>query len=101
MRILNTATAKLKIDNLGFSKEQQQLFLQILNKTQGMILVTGPTGSGKTVSLYTTLNFLNIMERNISTVEDPIEIYLPGINQVNINTKTGNKYPWVKPHGIR
>lgn len=89
LRLLDDAKVQIDINTLGFSNNQQQLFLQSLHKSQGMILVTGPTGSGKTVTLYTALNLLNNNEKNISTVEDPIEIYLPGINQVNINNKTG------------
>ncbi|TMP76949.1 type IV-A pilus assembly ATPase PilB, partial [Pseudoalteromonas phenolica] len=72
---------------LGYEPEQKQLYLAALEHPQGMILVTGPTGSGKTVSLYTGLNILNQPERNISTAEDPVEINLEGINQVQINTK--------------
>jgi len=79
----------LGIDALGYEPEQKALFLKAIAKPQGMVLVTGPTGSGKTVSLYTALNILNTIERNISTAEDPVEIQLPGINQVNVNEKTG------------
>lgn len=89
MRILDPATAKMGIDALGYEEEQKALFMNAIHKPQGMVLVTGPTGSGKTVSLYTALNILNTTEVNISTVEDPIEINLPGINQVNINPKAG------------
>ncbi|WP_163935505.1 type IV-A pilus assembly ATPase PilB [Paraferrimonas sp. SM1919] len=89
MRILDSSTAMLGIDKLGYEKEQQILYEQALSQPQGMILVTGPTGSGKTVSLYTGLNILNTESRNISTAEDPVEINLAGINQVHINTKTG------------
>ncbi|WP_016957496.1 type IV-A pilus assembly ATPase PilB [Catenovulum agarivorans] len=89
MRILDSSSAMLGIDVLGYEKEQKQLYLDALNKPQGMILVTGPTGSGKTVSLYTGLNILNTPERNISTAEDPVEINLDGINQVQISTKAG------------
>lgn len=89
LRILDPSSAQLGIDALGYDKEQKELYLEALNKPQGMILVTGPTGSGKTVSLYTGLNILNTTEINISTVEDPVEINLPGINQVNINIKSG------------
>ncbi len=89
MRILDSSAAQLDVEQLGFEPEQKQLYLETLAKPQGMILVTGPTGSGKTVSLYTGLNILNTSERNISTAEDPIEINLEGINQVNINTKSG------------
>lgn len=89
MRILDPASAKMGIDALGYEAEQKKLFLDAINKPQGMVLVTGPTGSGKTVSLYTALNILNTPEVNISTAEDPVEINLPGINQVNVNLKTG------------
>lgn len=89
LRILDPTSAQLGIDALGYEKIQKELYLEALNKPQGMILVTGPTGSGKTVSLYTGLNILNTTEINISTVEDPVEINLPGINQVNINIKSG------------
>lgn len=89
LRILDSSSAKLGIDALGYEPIQKQHYLSALNKPQGMILVTGPTGSGKTVSLYTGLNILNTDEHNISTAEDPAEINLPGINQVNINTKAG------------
>ncbi|MFA6038606.1 MAG: ATPase, T2SS/T4P/T4SS family [Legionellales bacterium] len=88
IRILSPPDTSLNINQLGLDVKQQQLFLKAIQATQGMILVTGPTGSGKTVTLYTALNFLNTMERNISTVEDPAEIHLPGINQVEINNKT-------------
>lgn len=89
LRILDPSQAKLGIDVLGYEEEQKQLYLDALEQPQGMILVTGPTGSGKTVSLYTGLNILNTAERNISTAEDPAEINLEGINQVNVNTKVG------------
>jgi len=89
LRILDPTSAKLGIDALGYEKDQKELYLEALEKPQGMILVTGPTGSGKTVSLYTGLNILNTSEINISTAEDPVEINLPGINQVNINIKSG------------
>ncbi len=89
LRILDPSSAKLGIDALGYEDDQKQMFLNALNQPQGMILVTGPTGSGKTVSLYTGLNILNTVERNISTAEDPVEINLEGINQVNMNTKVG------------
>ncbi|MBL4647867.1 MAG: type IV-A pilus assembly ATPase PilB [Gammaproteobacteria bacterium] len=87
LRILDPTIASMGIEALGFSEAQQQLFLDAMHKTQGMILVTGPTGSGKTVTQYSALNILNTEQRNISTVEDPVEIYLPGINQVNVNSK--------------
>ena len=89
LRILDPDSAKLGIDALGYEDGQKKLFLSALEQPQGMILVTGPTGSGKTVSLYTGLNILNTPERNISTAEDPVEINLEGINQVNVNTKVG------------
>ena len=89
LRILDPDSAKLGIDMLGYEEEQKALFMKALEQPQGMILVTGPTGSGKTVSLYTGLNILNTPERNISTAEDPAEINLEGINQVNVNTKVG------------
>ncbi|HYE35005.1 type IV-A pilus assembly ATPase PilB [Methylocaldum sp.] len=89
LRILDPTAAQLGIEKLGFEPEQQQNFLSAINKPYGMILVTGPTGSGKTVSLYTGLNILNTADRNISTAEDPVEITVPGINQVNVNVKTG------------
>ena len=89
LRILDADSAKLGIDMLGYEEDQKKLFLDALDKPQGMILVTGPTGSGKTVSLYTGLNILNTAERNISTAEDPVEINLEGINQVNVNVKVG------------
>jgi type IV pilus assembly protein PilB len=89
LRILDPSSAKLGIDALGYEPDQKQLYLDALAKPYGMILVTGPTGSGKTVSLYTGLNVLNTEDRNISTAEDPAEINLPGINQVNVNAKVG------------
>ncbi|MVF11188.1 type IV-A pilus assembly ATPase PilB [Ketobacter sp. MCCC 1A13808] len=89
LRILDPDSAKLGIDALGYEDEQKKLFMNALEQPQGMILVTGPTGSGKTVSLYTGLNILNTPERNISTAEDPAEINLEGINQVNVNNKVG------------
>ena len=84
-----TPAARLGIDALGYEDDQSNCFLARLAQPQGMILVTGPTGSGKTVSLYTGLNILNTPERNISTAEDPVEINLEGINQVNVNAKVG------------
>ncbi|MGR8929126.1 MAG: type IV-A pilus assembly ATPase PilB [Gammaproteobacteria bacterium] len=89
LRILDPASAQLGIEKLGFEPVQQQQFLSAINKPYGMVLVTGPTGSGKTVSLYTGLNLLNSIERNISTAEDPVEITVEGINQVNVNPKAG------------
>ncbi|MFO1510858.1 MAG: type IV-A pilus assembly ATPase PilB [Steroidobacteraceae bacterium] len=88
-RILDPSQAMLGIDALGYEPQQKELYLQNLEKPQGMILVTGPTGSGKTVSLYTGLNILNREDTNISTAEDPAEINLPGVNQVNVNPKVG------------
>jgi len=88
-RLLDPSSAQLGIDALGYEEFQKQLYLNYLMKPYGMILVTGPTGSGKTVSLYTGLNILNTADRNISTAEDPAEINLPGVNQVNINPKVG------------
>lgn len=93
MRILDSSSAMLGIDMLGYEPEQKQIYMDALAQPQGMILVTGPTGSGKTVSLYTGLNILNTSERNISTAEDPVEINLEGINQVQINTKAGLTFP--------
>ncbi len=89
MRILDSDTAALGVDNLGFDKKQKEDLLSALSKPDGMILVTGPTGSGKTVTLYAGLNILNTSEKNISTAEDPAEIQVPGINQVNVNNKVG------------
>jgi type IV pilus assembly protein PilB len=88
-RILDPSSAMLGIDALGYEPLQRETYLRYLAKPQGMILVTGPTGSGKTVSLYTGLNILNTEDCNISTAEDPAEINLPGINQVNVNNKVG------------
>ncbi|WP_337841340.1 type IV-A pilus assembly ATPase PilB [Rheinheimera sp.] len=93
MRILDSDSAMLGIDVLGYEADQKQLYLQALEQPQGMILVTGPTGSGKTVSLYTGLNILNTEQTNISTAEDPVEINLPGINQVQVNPKAGLTFP--------
>ncbi|HSH84133.1 MAG TPA: type IV-A pilus assembly ATPase PilB [Guyparkeria sp.] len=89
LRILDPTSAQLGIDMLGYEPEQKRLYLEALENPYGMILVTGPTGSGKTVSLYTGLNILNSGDRNISTAEDPVEIVVPGINQVNVNPKVG------------
>ncbi|MCE7031182.1 type IV-A pilus assembly ATPase PilB [Lysobacter sp. GX 14042] len=89
LRILDSSAAKLGIEKLGYEPDQQQLYLDAIAKPYGMVLVTGPTGSGKTVSLYTALNILNDETRNISTVEDPVEIRVPGINQVQMNVKRG------------
>ena len=89
LRILDSSSAQMGIDALGYDDAQKQLYLEALHQPQGMILVTGPTGSGKTVSLYTGLNILNNGDINISTAEDPVEINLEGINQVNVNPKQG------------
>ncbi|RMD71449.1 MAG: type IV-A pilus assembly ATPase PilB, partial [Gammaproteobacteria bacterium] len=89
LRILDPSSAQIGIDALGFEPDQKEIFLQYIHRPQGMILVTGPTGSGKTVTLYTALNILNTPEKNISTAEDPVEIYVNGINQVHINPKVG------------
>ncbi|RLQ23743.1 type IV-A pilus assembly ATPase PilB [Seongchinamella sediminis] len=89
LRILDPSSAQMGIDALGYEPEQKEMYLKALNQPQGMILVTGPTGSGKTVSLYTGLNILNTPERNISTAEDPVEINLAGVNQVHVNPKVG------------
>jgi type IV pilus assembly protein PilB len=89
LRILDGSSAKIGIEKLGYEPDQQKLFLDAIKKPYGMVLVTGPTGSGKTVSLYTGLNILNTDERNISTVEDPVEIRVEGINQVQQNVKRG------------
>jgi len=88
-RLLDPSSAQIGIDALGYEEEQKQLYVEQLAKPYGMILVTGPTGSGKTVSLYTGLNLLNTADRNISTAEDPAEINLPGVNQVNVNPRVG------------
>jgi type IV pilus assembly protein PilB len=89
LRILDGSAARLGIDKLGYEEDQKELFVNAIDKPYGMVLVTGPTGSGKTVSLYTALNILNTEGRNISTVEDPVEIRVPGINQVQMNVKRG------------
>jgi type IV pilus assembly protein PilB len=89
LRILDASAAKMGIEKLGYEDDQKRLFLEAIDKPYGMVLVTGPTGSGKTVSLYTALNILNTEGRNISTVEDPVEIRLTGVNQVQQNTKRG------------
>jgi type IV pilus assembly protein PilB len=89
LRILDPTSASLGIDVLGYEEDQKKLYLEALAKPYGMILVTGPTGSGKTVSLYTGLGILNTPDRNISTAEDPAEINMPGVNQVNVNPKVG------------
>ena len=89
LRILDPSSASIGIDALGYEEQQKNLYMKHLAKPYGMILVTGPTGSGKTVSLYTGLGILNTEDRNISTAEDPAEINMPGINQVNVNPKVG------------
>jgi type IV pilus assembly protein PilB len=89
LRILDPSSAQMGIDMLGYEPDQKDLFMGALEQPQGMILVTGPTGSGKTVSLYTGLNILNTVERNISTAEDPVEINLEGINQCHVNPRVG------------
>lgn len=89
MRILDPSTTKTGIENLGFSEIQKEYFRKAINRPQGMILVTGPTGSGKTVTLYSALNILNTIDVNISTAEDPVEIKVQGINQVNVHPKAG------------
>src|SRR6478735_2348789 len=93
LRLLDGSAAKLGIDKLGYEDVQKNLYLDSLSKPYGMILVTGPTGSGKTVSLYTGLNILNTDERNISTAEDPVEMRVAGINQVQVNNKKGMTFP--------
>ncbi|PAM07831.1 GspE/PulE family protein, partial [Acinetobacter baumannii] len=85
LRILDPSSAMLGIDALGYEEDQKALFMEALDKPQGMLLITGPTGSGKTVSLYTGLNILNTESSNISTAEDPVEINLEGVHQVNVN----------------
>jgi type IV pilus assembly protein PilB len=89
LRILDASTARVGVDKLGFEEDQRDVFLQAIKKPYGMILVTGPTGSGKTVTLYSALNILNQPHVNISTAEDPVEIQVTGINQVNMNVRTG------------
>jgi type IV pilus assembly protein PilB len=93
MRILDSSSAMLGIEMLGYEPAQKKIYMDALAQPQGMILVTGPTGSGKTVSLYTGLNILNTEERNISTAEDPVEINLDGVNQVQINVRAGLTFP--------
>ncbi|MCW5589701.1 MAG: type IV-A pilus assembly ATPase PilB [Legionellales bacterium] len=89
LRILDASQSQVGIDKLGYEDFQRELFMNAIHRPQGLVLVTGPTGSGKTVSLYTALNILNTTERNISTAEDPVELPLEGINQVQVNPKTG------------
>jgi len=93
MRILDPSSATLGIDALGYDPDQKENLMAAIGRPYGMVLVTGPTGSGKTVSLYTCLNILNKPGINISTAEDPAEINLPGVNQVNINDKAGLNFP--------
>jgi type IV pilus assembly protein PilB len=93
MRILDATQAQMGIDSLGYDPDQKELLLDAIQRPYGMVLVTGPTGSGKTVSLYTCLNILNKPGINISTAEDPAEINLPGVNQVNVNDKAGLTFP--------
>ncbi len=93
MRILDATQAQMGIDSLGYDPDQKELLLDAIQRPYGMVLVTGPTGSGKTVSLYTCLNILNKPGINISTAEDPAEINLPGVNQVNVNDKAGLSFP--------
>ncbi len=89
LRLFNSRQSILSMDELGFSPIQQKIFINTITQSQGMLLVTGPTGSGKSVTLYSALNYLNTTEKNISTVEDPVEMYLSNINQVNVNSKIG------------
>ena len=93
LRILDSDTSKLNIDQLGYENEQKELFLTNLKKPYGMFLVTGPTGSGKTVSLYSGINIINTHDVNISTAEDPVEINLMGVNQVQVDERTGMTFP--------
>jgi type IV pilus assembly protein PilB len=93
LRILDPTSAQVGIESLGYEEDQKAAYLEVLHQPQGMILVTGPTGSGKTVSLYTGLNILNTPERNISTAEDPVEINMPGINQVQVRERVGLTFP--------
>jgi len=93
LRILDPAAAQMGIEQLGYAPEQQERFLENIHKPYGMVLVTGPTGSGKSVSLYTALNILNSDDKNISTVEDPVEINITGVNQVHVNPKAGMTFP--------
>jgi type IV pilus assembly protein PilB len=95
IRILENTATSLSITDLGMDNQQQAIFLQTIKKPQGMILVTGPTGSGKTLTLYCALNLLNTLDKNISTVEDPVEIQLAGINQVHVNHKANLNFPSV------
>ena len=94
LRLLDSSAIKLDINQLGYDEQQKQFYLTALSQSQGMILATGPTGSGKTVSLYTGLSILNTVSANISTAEDPVEIIMPGINQVQINPKAGLSFAY-------
>jgi type IV pilus assembly protein PilB len=85
LRLIDPSVAQMGIDSLGYEEFQKELYLKALSRTQGMVLVTGPTGSGKTVSMYAAINHLNDGRHNICTVEDPVEIEVPGVNQVNVN----------------
>ncbi|AJI53454.1 type IV-A pilus assembly ATPase PilB [Francisella philomiragia] len=89
LRILDSSSTQIPIEQLGFSEAQKETYLKYIKQPQGMVLVTGPTGSGKTVTLYTGINILNKPEKNISTAEDPVELFVKGINQVNVNNKQG------------
>ncbi|MCL4123882.1 UNVERIFIED_CONTAM: hypothetical protein GTU68_056593 [Idotea baltica] len=89
LRIIDSSSTQIPIEALGFSEHQKKIYLKAINEPQGMVLVTGPTGSGKTVTLYTGINILNKPERNISTAEDPVELAVSGINQVSVNNKQG------------
>ena len=93
MRILDATQAQMGIESLGYDPDQKELLMEAIQRPYGMVLVTGPTGSGKTVSLYTCLNILNKPGINISTAEDPAEINLPGVNQVNVNDRAGLSFP--------
>jgi len=89
LRLLDSAKVNLSIEALGFTSSQQKLFLKHISQTQGLILLTGPTGSGKSLTLYSALNHLNVKEKNIVTVEDPVELPIKGLNQVHVNSKAG------------
>lgn len=101
LRILDTRKSNISIHTLGMTEEQVELYQKSLNKSQGLILVTGPTGSGKTTTLYAALHYLNTNEKNISSVEDPVEIELRGINQVNVNPLIGLDFPSALKHLLR
>lgn len=101
LRIIDSAASIVNIDELGFEPDQQHAFLQALHQPQGIVLITGPTGSGKTLSLYTGLKLLNTETTNISTVEDPVEINLSGVNQVSINPKIGLSFDTVLKSFLR